>query len=83
MRIKIVHVGNTQKWYEYSNLTCRNQIRLNFLHSQAIGTLKDCSHIKKFSPIFKLKYRPVILSITGNGPIQPVIHPITIDTMLN
>ena len=28
-------------------------------------------------------YRSVILSIIGDGPIQVVIQPITIDTMLN
>ena len=31
--------------------------------------IKDCSHVTKFSPIFHLKYRPVILSIMGKGKI--------------
>ena len=42
-----------------------------------IISLKDRSHVSKFSPIFNFKYRPVFLSM-GDEPIQPV----TIDTML-
>ena len=45
--------------------------------------IEDCSHVTKFSPIFHLKHRPVILSIMGDEPILPVTQPVTIDTMLN
>ena len=32
---------------------------------------------------FTSKYQCVIQSIIGDGPVEPVIQPVTIDTMLN
>ena len=52
--------------------TCVIKMKLRF---------KPYSHMKKFSPILWLKYRSIILLITGLSSIQPEIQLVTIGTV--
>ena len=45
--------------------------------------VRERSHNRNSARFFTLKYRSVILSTMGDKPIQPVIQPVSIDTMLN